>query len=270
MAAIHPVSAGDDPAAALTAEFLRTTGALFTVGSVQDTLTQVAVTAVTTIEGCDFAGIFLADGDAITSSVHTDPAVAEADALQRHAGEGPCLDAITQNTAVYADDLAADPRWPRFCPQVAARGMRSVLALPLPANGTPPALGALNLYSRYPRAFGVIDRGRGIFLAALAARALATARMHEDDERRAANLLAALGTREMIGQAQGILMERERITAGQAFDILRRASQHLNRKLREIAQDLVETGETPDTGSTGPTPSHPRSVTRVQTHRLRS
>ena len=81
--------------------------------------------------------------------------------------------------------------------------------------------------------------------------------MHEDDKRRAANLLAALGTREMIGQAQGILMERERITACQAFDILRRASQHLNRKLREIAQDLVETGETPDTGNTGP--PHPAS-----------
>ena len=135
--------------------------------------------------------------------------------------------------------------------------MRSLLALALPANGTPPALGALNLHGRYARALGVIDRGRGIFLAALAARALTTARTHEDDERRAANLLAALVTREMIGQAQGILMERERITAGQAFDILRRASQHLNRKLREIAQDLVETGETPDTGYTGPTPSPP-------------
>jgi hypothetical protein len=107
--------------------------------------------------------------------------------------------------------------------------MRSLLALALPANGTPPAPGALNLYGRYPRAFGVIDRGRGIFLASLAARALTTARQREDDERRAANLLAALVTREMIGQAQGILMERERITADQAFDILRRASQHPNR-----------------------------------------
>jgi hypothetical protein len=126
--------------------------------------------------------------------------------------------------------------------------MRSVLALPLTVDGTLPALGALNLYARYPRAFGVIDRGRGVLLAALTARILTTARTRQDDERRAANLHAALATREMIGQAQGILMERERITPDQAFDILRRASQHLNRKLREIAQDLIETGESPDTG----------------------
>ena len=56
----------------------------------------------------------------------------------------------------------------------------------------------------------------------------------------------------MIGQAQGILMERERIASGEAFDILRRASQHLNRKLRDVAEDLVDTGETPDTGTPGP------------------
>jgi AmiR/NasT family two-component response regulator len=57
-----------------------------------------------------------------------------------------------------------------------------------------------------------------------------------------------LGTRETIGEALGILMERERITADQAFDVLRRASQHLNVKLRDIAQNLVDTGETPNTG----------------------
>jgi AmiR/NasT family two-component response regulator len=61
-------------------------------------------------------------------------------------------------------------------------------------------------------------------------------------------LQAALSTREVIGQAQGILMERERISATQAFDVLRRASQHLNRKLRDVAQDLVDTGDEPDTG----------------------
>ena len=82
----------------------------------------------------------------------------------------------------------------------------------------------------------------------MAGMAFSSARTHEDEERRAANLQAALATREMIGQAQGILMERERITPDQAFDILRRASQHLNVKLRDVAQSLVDTGERPDTG----------------------
>ena len=74
------------------------------------------------------------------------------------------------------------------------------------------------------------------------------AQTHEDEERRAVNLHAALATREIIGQAQGILMERDRLSPDQAFDILRRASQHLNLKLRDVAQNLVDTGERPDTG----------------------
>jgi AmiR/NasT family two-component response regulator len=74
------------------------------------------------------------------------------------------------------------------------------------------------------------------------------AHSHEDEERRADTLQTALNTRETIGEALGILMERERISADQAFDILRRASQHLNIKLREVAQDLVDTGKDPDTG----------------------
>jgi AmiR/NasT family two-component response regulator len=78
--------------------------------------------------------------------------------------------------------------------------------------------------------------------------AFTTARAHEDEERRYADLHAALTTREVIGQAQGILIERERITSEQAFDVLLRASQHLNIKLREVARTLVETGENPDTG----------------------
>ena len=86
----------------------------------------------------------------------------------------------------------------------------------------------------------------------MAGLAVSVAHSHEDEERRADNLNAALATREVIGQAQGILMERERISAAQAFDILRRASQHLNRKLRDVAQDLVDTGERPETGQPPP------------------
>ena len=149
----------------------------------------------------------------------------------------------------YADDLSYDDRWPRFGPQASATGIRSLLALPLIAGGI---IGALNLYARYPQAFGVIDRARGQLLAALAALAFTSAQTHQEEERRTANLHAALATREIIGQAQGILIERERITGDQAFDLLRRASQHLNLKLREVAQTLVDTGERPDAGPPRP------------------
>ena len=192
----------------------------------------------------------------MTTPVRTDPVVADLDALQQRSSEGPGLDAISGGVTFYAADLRDDARWPIFGPEATANGIRSLLALPLFANGT---LGALNLYACYPAAFGVVDRARGLLLAALAALAFDAARTHEDDarraagihqdeERQAANFRAALSTREVIGQAQGILIERERITADQAFDVLRRASQHLNLKLREVAQTLVDTGQKPDTG----------------------
>jgi GAF domain-containing protein len=243
-----------DPVTELTLSFSETASTLFSAGSVTDTLTEVVGLAVSTIEGCDLAGLFLVDGDMVTIPVHTDPLVDEVDALQQRTGEGPCLDAIAQRLIFYAEDLADDARWPHFGPQAAEAGMRCLLALPLTTNGS---LGALNLYARYPAAFGVVDRAKGVILASLAGLALLTARSHEEEERRVDNLHAALTARGVIGQAQGILMERERITADLAFDILRRASQHLNRKLRDVAQDLVDTGERPETGSeqSSPAPS---------------
>lgn len=245
MASPKPPTDDEGSTAALIADFSTTARIVFSAASGEDTLAEVAHLAVATIEGCDFAGIFLVDGDTVTTPAHTDPIVAEVDVLQHRTGEGPCLDAITEGVTIYADDLGDDDRWPHFGPEAAKRGMRSLLAVPLLSDGT---LGALNLYARFPRAFGAIDRARGLLLAALAALAFTTAKTHEGDDRRAENLQTALITRELIGQAQGILMERERVTADEAFDILRRASQHLNRKLREVAQALVETGEQPDTG----------------------
>ena len=234
-----------DPAGELTATIAQTVG-LFVAGSVQDTLDQVVTLAVTTIEGCDYAGIFLMEAAHVVTPVCSDPLVVEVDALQHRTGQGPCLDALSSTSAVYAEDLGDDQRWPTFGREAVSHGIRSLLAVPLELSGAP---GALNLYARYPRAFGVIDRGHGLLLAAMAGLAFAAARSPAGGGAQSAQLHSALATREMIGQAQGILMERERISPDQAFDILRRASQHLNLKLRDVAQALVDTGERPDTGA---------------------
>jgi hypothetical protein len=241
----HSTYLDRDSASDLSLNFAETAQILFSAGGVTDTLASVVDLAVATIEGCDYAGLLLVDGAAVTTQAHTDPMVVEIDELQRVASEGPCLDAITHRVVVTADDLVSDPRWPHFGPQAVAAGIRCVLALPLAEDARQ---GALNLYARYPSAFGVVDRGKAVILASLATLSLAAAHSHEAEETRAENLHAALSTRELIGQAEGILMERERITADEAFDILRRASQHLNVKLREVAQNLVDTGEEPDTG----------------------
>jgi len=235
----------------LTVNLSEVARALFAAGSVVDTLQTVVDQAVATIDGCDFAGIFTVNGDEVVTAVHSDPLVVEIDGLQQMTGEGPCLDAIDQQTTVYAEDLADDDRWTTFGPEAAAAGARCALAYHLYAKGT---LGALNLYAHYPRAFGATDRAKGLIFATLSGLALSGARSHESEDRRADNLNRALATRELIGQAQGILMERERITSDRAFDILRRASQHLNIRLREVAQDLVDTGDRPPTRpAPGPT-----------------
>ena len=236
---------GTDPLSALASTLSETARILFSAGSVHNTLEQVVAVAVHTIEGCDFAGLFLLEGGVVVTPVHTDPVVEVIDEMQRESGEGPCLDAIAQRVMVYGDDLHGDGRWPNFGPLAAGQDIRSALALPLTANGT---IGAVNLYARYPAAFGVVDRAKGVILASLASVALTAAHSLEDEERRIENLHSALSSREIIGQAQGILMERERIAADQAFDVLRRASQFLNIKLREVAQTLVDTGERPETG----------------------
>ncbi len=219
---------------------------LFLAGSTEATLQAAVDLAVATIDGCDFAGIFLVVGNEVVTPVHTDPVVVQIDSLQRDAGEGPCLDAIAMGSTFYAEDLVDDTQWTTFGPKAVAAGVRCILALRLSANGT---LGALNFYARYPGAFGATDRAKGVIFATLAGLALGGAQVHESEDRRADDLHQALATRELIGQAQGILMERERITPDQAFDILLRASQHLNVKLREVAQELIDTGTSPDTGS---------------------
>lgn len=245
MSSIDPPIVDEDSVLGLTADFSEAAQILLSGGGVDETLASVAGLAVVTIEGCDAAGVFLVEGDGITTRAHTSPLVAEVDAMQQRSDEGPCLAAVTRGIPYYADDLGEEHRWPRFAPLAAAAGIRSVFAVPLSAASP---VGALNLYAQLPRAFGVVDRARGVLLASLAALAVSSAQSHEDDERRTANLQAALVNREVIGQAQGILMERERITADQAFDVLRRASQHLNRKLHDIAETLVDTGEGPDLG----------------------
>jgi hypothetical protein len=233
----------------LASSFAEISRTLFSDSTVGGTLQRIVDFAVPTVDGCDAAGISLLTEAGITTPVWSHPIALDVDSAQYDTGEGPCLDAVKTVSTVYAEDLADDPRWPSFGPRAAALGMRSLLSCRLSANGT---LGALNLYAMLPRAYGVTDRTKALIYATHAGVALGAAEALEDvtgllnaEIRRVADLRGALASREVIGQAEGILIERERITADQAFTVLRRASQHLNVKLREVAQYLVDTGEVP-------------------------
>lgn len=239
-----------DSVAELEQHFSDVARALFAPGSVSGTLQLTVDLAVSSIDGCDAAGVFMVRDAVVVTAASSDPIVVELDELQFANDEGPCLDAVSEGGISYAEDLAEDARWPRFGPAAALAGIRSALAFRLSDR----PISALNLYARMPAAFGATDRAKGVIFATLAGIALDAAGERVDDDNRFANLHAALQTRELIGQAQGILMERERITGEQAFDVLRRASQHLNIKVREVAQNLVDTGETPPT-ATEPRPN---------------
>jgi hypothetical protein len=239
---------GADEFLELHSSFSEVAVALFAEDSVQGTLQRIVDLAERAIDGCEAAGIVFVDGDSVTTAAASSALVVVVDQLQIDTGEGPCLDASTQSTTFYADDLLDDPRWPTFGPAAVAASVRSVLAYSLSTDRP----SALNMYARLPAAFGATDRAQGQLFATLARLAIDSAEERASGRSRAGNLTEALRTRELIGQAQGILMERERITADQAFDVLRRASQHMNIKLREVAETLVETGESPDTGKAGP------------------
>jgi hypothetical protein len=204
---------------------------------------------VQTIDGCSGAGISFVQGDEIVTPVWTEPTVLAVDTMQYTTGQGPCLDAIFRGETFYAEDLSTDARWPEFGPQAAATGFRSLLSFCLFGETT---LGALNLYAAVPGAFDETDRAQGLIFATHAGVALAAAGELETATEALAveigkleNLQGALASRQVIGRAEGILMHRERITADEAFDLLRHASQNLNTKLREVAQYVVDTGEVP-------------------------
>jgi len=226
--------------------------ALFATGSVERSLQLTVDLAVATVDGCDAAGIFVSRDGQVTTVASTHPIVLELDELQIASNQGPCIDALTCGQHPFAADLGDAPHWPTFGPAAARAGIRSALAFRLSEQ----PVSALNLYARLPAAFGAIDRAKGLIFATLAGLALDIAGERADDLLRVANLHEALRTRELIGQAQGILIERERITGDQAFDVLRRASQHLNIKVREVARSLVETGETPTDGTPPPSMAH--------------
>jgi GAF domain-containing protein len=212
-------------------------------GDVEATLqaiTNLAITAVPRAEGCSIS--YVTGRTTVEPRASSSELPGRIDALQGEIGEGPCLDAVWEEEVVRVEDVAADPRWPRFAARASAMGVGSMLCFQLFVEGD--HMGALNLYSRTTGAFDDESEGIARMLAAHAAVALAGAE-HESDLRR------GMDSRDVIGQAKGILMERHKLTADQAFGVLARASQDMNLKLVDVARTLSETGAVPGSGDRG-------------------
>lgn len=183
---------------------------------------------------CAHAGvIFVHAKSQVETVAATSPLVAELDRVQLEHGEGPDIDILTDpRSSVLVTDAQTEERWPRWSQAVAAAGIRSMLGIRLHTTST--TIGSLNLYDARPHHFTQEDREVAHIFARHAAVALSSARDN-------ANLWKAIDARKLIGQAQGILMERFSINGDQAFAVLRRYSQDHNVKLHEVAQRLIDT-----------------------------
>jgi GAF domain-containing protein len=155
------------------------------------------------------------------------------DVLQSETGQGPCLDALFDQQTLRVTDLATDERWPELSARVEELGARSLVCFQLFVTGS--TLGALDVLATEPGTFGDESERLGLLFASHAAIALADAQELE-------GVRAALVNRDVIGQAKGILMERFKITAEEAFLLLTRVSQQTNRKVYDVATHLTHTG----------------------------
>ncbi|WP_164702607.1 GAF and ANTAR domain-containing protein [Modestobacter sp. KNN46-3] len=201
----------------------------------QQVMDQVVAMAVAMVPGAECAGISIGrKRRSVTSAAATSDRPRQFDALQDETGQGPCVDALYEQQTVRSDDVPNDERWPDLAARAADIGVASMLCLQLFVEGD--NLGALNLFSDRTGTFTDESEQVGLLLAAHASVAVAQAQKIE-------HVNVALANRDVIGQAKGILMERFKITADQAFNLLAKVSQDTNRKVHQVAQDLTLTGQ---------------------------
>lgn len=193
--------------------------------------------ALTMVKGVDHASLTVRAGRSFKTLSATSELAAWADSAQYDLREGPCVDSALLGEWFRSGDVGHDPRWPRWGPAAAARGVGSLLSVRLLSQGRP--FGAINLYADRTGEFGDPEQVELAQLFAVhAASALSAALL-------VSNLETAMTSRHLIGVAQGILMARYDVTAEVAFGALRRVSQETNRKLRDVAAEVTETRALP-------------------------
>jgi len=210
----------------------------------ETTLARVAEIAAKSIETCVGAGVTLSRNDRPYTVAHWGSIADQLDGTQYAENDGPCLTAYRERHIVQLDVITEHgERWPTFVSLAAELGVDSSLSLPLVVGDV--CLGALNLYGQHEQAFNASDRALAELFAAQAAVALANAEVYWQTYALTQTLQIAVESRDVIGQAKGILMALHKISAEEAFALLRRTSQEQNTKLRDIAEWLVRTGELP-------------------------
>lgn len=206
--------------------------------SLESALELVAVLTKRTVPGASEVSVTLVEGGRASTVAFTGALAVDLDERQYKTGYGPCLDGIAGGERVHIPDMDAETRWPDWTAEATQRGVGSSLSIPVPLQREVSA--ALNVYSSQPAAFTDADVDVASSFAAYAGVALANLHLYRAQSRLAEDLQTAMRSRAVIEQAKGILMGGRRCTAEEAFTLLVELSQSTNRKLRDVAQALVD------------------------------
>jgi GAF domain-containing protein len=209
--------------------------------TLEATHSRVADLARRTLPACDLASVTMITDGRPSTPVQTDPLAGDLDAAQYRSKRGPCLEAYSRGRVIREKITENAARWPEFSAVADKAGVRSIMAVPLVARGQP--IGALNLYSRSAESYDAGDEETALLFSDQAAVACANAEVYWRTYALTEHLREALESRDVIGQAKGILMARRGCTAEAAFEALRKVSQHRNIKLRDIAEQVVYLGD---------------------------
>lgn len=195
----------------------------------------ICVAATLAIRGCDHASLMVRENDRYVTVGASDRLAQQVDELERRAGDGPCIDAIEEETPQIEPDLTTPSMWPKLAAVlVAETPVRGAMGFRLLVDKRKGA--ALNLFSDTPNMFDAEAAGRAAVLAAFASVAINAVAKGED----AASLRRGLLSNREIGKAVGMLMLLHDMSEDDAFDLLRRHSQALNIKLAEVARAVIE------------------------------
>ena len=209
--------------------------------TVESALERVVATAAA-LFGADGTALMLADRDQVLRNLAvSDRRAGRLEELQAEHGEGPCVDAFDDKETVAADDLVADDRWPDFSPAAVERGLRAVLASPIPYSDQ--AVGVVAVLAGRPHAWTEAEQDAIVAFTELAAMLILNAMEAAERGRLAGELQVALDSRVVIEQAKGVLVGRHGLTTRQAFERLRRMARDQRRPLSEVARRVVSAAE---------------------------
>jgi GAF domain-containing protein len=214
-------------------------GLLLETQHVDTFLQSITEQAVAEIDPTFVGGLTARQQGRYVTVAATDPQANLLDQVQYRQRSGPCLDALEGGRDVLIEEMCQDDRWGDFRWHAVANGVASTLSTPVTVRGT--TVAALNLYAPVVRAFGADKCAAAAAFADAAATAVGLALRLAEQERLTEQLQQALVSRGVIDQALGIIMSGHKLDADEAFDILRKASQEQNVKLRAIAARLVQT-----------------------------